>query len=163
MKSIKDLILDKDSKKSISDSIGKLMTPEEIASLLSISPRTVYDYAQKGKIPAIKLLGQWRFKESDIVSWIDNMQNQTFSSSPDQIRAENFDKVNKILLQRLDEAPDTEDGKIVALESISLSDESIPREIIYEVIESMKKNKKIEFKKNYKLGNKKQEVIIKRR
>tara|TARA_B100000676_G_C17761383_1_gene671795 strand:+ start:72 stop:563 length:492 start_codon:yes stop_codon:yes gene_type:complete len=163
MKSIKDLILDKDSKKSISDSIGKLMTPEEIASLLSISPRTVYDYAQKGKIPAIKLLGQWRFKESDIVSWIDNMQNQTFSSSPDQIRAENFDKVNKILLQRLDEAPDTEDGKIVALESISLSDESIPREILYEVIESMKKNKKIEFKKNYKLGNKKQEVIIKRR
>ena len=163
MKSIKDLILDKDSKKSISDSIGKLMTPEEIASLLSISPRTVYDYAQKGKIPAIKLLGQWRFKESDIVSWIDNMQNQTFSSSPDQIRAENFDKVNKILLQRLDEAPDTEDGKIVALESISLSDESIPREIIYEVIESMKKNKKIEFKKNYKLDNKKQEVIIKRR
>ncbi len=163
MKSIKDLILDKDSKKNISDAIGKLMTPEEIASLLSISPRTVYDYAQKGKIPAIKLLGQWRFKESDIVSWIDNMQNQTFSSSPDQIRAENFDKVNKILLQRLDEAPDTEDGKIVALESISLSDESIPREILYEVIESMKKNKKIEFKKNYKLGNKKQEVIIKRR
>jgi len=163
MKSIKELILDKDSKKNISDAIGKLMTPEEIASLLSISPRTVYDYAQKGKIPAIKLLGQWRFKESDIVSWIDNMQNQTFSSSPDQIRAENFDKVNKILLQRLDEAPDTEDGKIVALESISLSDESIPREILYEVIESMKKNKKIEFKKNYKLGNKKQEVIIKRR
>ena len=163
MKSIKDLILDKDSKKNISDAIGKLMTPEEIASLLSISPRTVYDYAQKGKIPAIKLLGQWRFKESDIVSWIDNMQNQTFSSSPDQIRAENFDKVNKILLQRLDEAPDTEDGKIVALESISLSDESIPREILYEVIESMKKNKKIEFKKNYKLDNKKQEVIIKRR
>ena len=163
MKSIKDMILDKDSKKNISDAIGKLMTPEEIASLLSISPRTVYDYAQKGKIPAIKLLGQWRFKESDIVSWIDNMQNQTFSSSPDQIRAENFDKVNKILLQRLDEAPDTEDGKIVALESISLSDESIPREILYEVIESMKKNKKIEFKKNYKLGNKKQEVIIKRR
>ena len=157
------MILDKDSKKNISDAIGKLMTPEEIASLLSISPRTVYDYAQKGKIPAIKLLGQWRFKESDIVSWIDNMQNQTFSSSPDQIRAENFDKVNKILLQRLDEAPDTEDGKIVALESISLSDESIPREILYEVIESMKKNKKIEFKKNYKLGNKKQEVIIKRR
>jgi len=163
MKSIKDMILDKDSKKNISDAIGKLMTPEEIASLLSISPRTVYDYAQKGKIPAIKLLGQWRFKESDIVSWIDNMQNQTFSSSPDQIRAENFDKVNKILLQRLDEAPDTEDGKIVALESISLSDESIPREILYEVIESMKKNKKIEFKKNYKLGNKNQEVIIKRR
>ena len=163
MKSIKELILDKDSKKNISDAIGKLMTPEEIASLLSISPRTVYDYAQKGKIPAIKLLGQWRFKESDIVSWIDNMQNQTFSSSPDQIRAENFDKVSKILLQRLDEAPDTEDGKIVALESISLSDESLPREILYEVIESMKKNKKIEFKKNYKLGNKKQEVIIKRR
>ena len=140
-----------------------LMTPDDVAIFLNISARTVYDYAQKGKIPAIKLLGQWRFKESDIVSWIDNMQNQTFSSSPDQIRAENFDKVNKILLQRLDEAPDTEDGKIVALESISLSDESIPREILYEVIESMKKNKKIEFKKNYKLGNKNQEVIIKRR
>ena len=63
----------------------------------------------------------------------------------------------------MDEAPDSEEGKIVALESISLSDESIPREILYEVIESMKKNKKIEFKKNYKLGNKNQEVIIKRR
>ena len=60
--------------KDIANSIGKLLTPEDIASLLSISPRTVYDYAQKGKIPAIKMLGQWRFKESDIVDWIESMK-----------------------------------------------------------------------------------------
>ena len=49
-----------------------LMTPEDVANYLSISPRTVYDYAQKGKIPAIKIGGQWRFREDDISQWLDN-------------------------------------------------------------------------------------------
>ena len=88
--------------KDIANSIGKLLTPEDIASLLSISPRTVYDYAQKGKIPAIKMLGQWRFKESDIVNWIESMQSsggnnlQTSFTSPDQQYKEEFDDLIRL-------------------------------------------------------------------
>jgi excisionase family DNA binding protein len=52
-----------------------LMTIDEIADYLKVKKRTVYDWVKKGKIPAIKTVGQWRFKREKIDQWLE-AQNQ---------------------------------------------------------------------------------------
>jgi len=52
----------------------ELMTIEEIADYLRVKKRTVYEWLKKGKIPAIKAVGQWRFKKSQIDTWLENQQ-----------------------------------------------------------------------------------------
>lgn len=49
-----------------------LMTLEELAEYLRVKKRTVYDWVKKGKIPAIKTVGQWRFKKEAIDAWLDS-------------------------------------------------------------------------------------------
>lgn len=51
-----------------------LMTIEELAEYLRVKKRTIYDWVKKGKIPAIKAVGQWRFKKDMIDAWL-NRQN----------------------------------------------------------------------------------------
>jgi excisionase family DNA binding protein len=48
-----------------------LMTIDEVAIYLRVKKRTVYDWVKKGKIPAVKTVGQWRFKKEKIDSWLD--------------------------------------------------------------------------------------------
>ena len=50
---------------------NRLMTIEEVANYLRVKKRTVYDWLKKGKIPAIKTVGQWRFKREQIDAWLD--------------------------------------------------------------------------------------------
>jgi PTS system nitrogen regulatory IIA component len=47
------------------------MTVEEVAEYLRVSERTVYEWAQKGEIPAGKLGTTWRFKRNEIERWVD--------------------------------------------------------------------------------------------
>ncbi len=49
-----------------------LMTIEDLAKYLRVKKRTVYDWLKKGKIPAIKTVGQWRFKKERIDAWLDS-------------------------------------------------------------------------------------------
>ena len=48
----------------------EIMTIEEVAEYLRVSERTVYDWAQKGSLPGGKLGTTWRFKRSDIETWV---------------------------------------------------------------------------------------------
>ncbi|MBQ8014152.1 MAG: PTS sugar transporter subunit IIA [Treponema sp.] len=54
-----------------------ILTIEEVAKYLRVSERTVYDWAQKGEIPAGKIGTVWRFKKSEIEKWV----NERLSSS----------------------------------------------------------------------------------
>ncbi len=47
------------------------MTLEEVAQYCRVSERTVIDWVQKGDIPGGKLGTSWRFKRSEVNSWID--------------------------------------------------------------------------------------------
>ena len=49
----------------------EIMTVEEVARYLRVSERTVYDWAQKGEIPAGKLGTTWRFKRVAVQKWVD--------------------------------------------------------------------------------------------
>lgn len=49
-----------------------LMTIEDLASYLRVSRRTIYEWLKSNKIPAFKLIGQWRFKKEKIDAWLEN-------------------------------------------------------------------------------------------
>ena len=55
----------------MTDKEEKLMTVKEVAEYLRLDERTVYRMARKGKIPAYKVAGQWRFKKELIEKWLE--------------------------------------------------------------------------------------------
>ena len=55
---------------------GEILTLEEVAAFLKAGKRTVYRFAQNGEIPAFKLGGTWRFRRSELESWIEANSNQ---------------------------------------------------------------------------------------
>ena len=130
-----------------------LMTPDDVAIFLNISARTVYDYAQKGKIPAIKLGGQWRFREDDITSWLDKKANESSSnfseipSTPDQIMKDKYSDAEEYILSEIDRAISS-DGK-VPIETL-MGHDGIEDNVMKDVINKLKKNKIIEVNKNKK-------------
>lgn len=50
------------------------MTIEEVARYLRVKKRTIYAWLKGGKIPAIKTVGQWRFKKEKIDAWLEGQQ-----------------------------------------------------------------------------------------
>lgn len=58
-------------KNSIEQVGGQLMTIDEVAGYLRVKKRTVYDWVKKGKIPAIKTVGLWRFRRERIDKWLE--------------------------------------------------------------------------------------------
>ncbi len=54
------------------EQFGNLMTIDEVAGYLRVKKRTVYDWVKKGKIPAIKAVGLWRFRRELIDQWLDS-------------------------------------------------------------------------------------------
>ncbi len=73
---------------------NEILTIEEVAVFLRVSERTVYDWAQKGKIPCGRLGSSWRFKRSEIMKWIEKKlgtKNNTLSKESltlDQVLSE---------------------------------------------------------------------------
>lgn len=52
------------------------MTPDQVASYLQISRRSVYNLAQAGQIPAAKVGDQWRFFRPEIDRWLTRLSRQ---------------------------------------------------------------------------------------
>jgi PTS system nitrogen regulatory IIA component len=50
--------------------VQEILTLEEVAKYLRVSDRTVYEWAQKGEIPAGKIGTVWRFRRCDIEQWV---------------------------------------------------------------------------------------------
>jgi excisionase family DNA binding protein len=53
------------------EQFGSLMTIDEVAEYLRVKKRTVYDWVKKGKIPAMKTVGLWRFRKDSIDNWLE--------------------------------------------------------------------------------------------
>jgi excisionase family DNA binding protein len=49
----------------------EILTIEEVASYLRLTPQTIYRWAQEKRIPAVKLGKEWRFRRSIIDEWLD--------------------------------------------------------------------------------------------
>ena len=48
------------------------LTTEEVLDYLQVNLRTVYRLIKAGKIPAVRVGRQWRFKRSDLDAWLDS-------------------------------------------------------------------------------------------
>ena len=79
---------------------SEILTIEEVARYLRVSERTVYEWAQKGEIPAGKIGTVWRFKKDDIESWVDERLASSKTSVPKQhkIVTESFLSPDRIVL-----------------------------------------------------------------
>jgi excisionase family DNA binding protein len=47
------------------------MTVRDVAGYLNVDEKTVYRLVKRGDLPGFKVAGAWRFKRSDLDSWID--------------------------------------------------------------------------------------------
>lgn len=52
------------------DQLESLLTVNEVAKLLRLSPQTLYKMLEQGTIPAVKVGCQWRFERGKIRSWL---------------------------------------------------------------------------------------------
>jgi PTS system nitrogen regulatory IIA component len=75
-----------------------ILTIEEVAKYLRVSERTVYDWAQKGDIPSGKIGTVWRFKKSDIETWVnDRLSGNRMAPQTVSVPVDTIISVNRIL------------------------------------------------------------------
>jgi excisionase family DNA binding protein len=58
------------------------LTTEEVLEYLQVNLRTVYRLIKAGKIPAVRVGRQWRFRKRDIDSWLDSQRTQAEGRAP---------------------------------------------------------------------------------
>ncbi len=50
---------------------NEILTIEDVAAYLRLTPQTIYKWAQEKRIPAAKLGKEWRFRKSILDRWLD--------------------------------------------------------------------------------------------
>ena len=58
------------------------LTTEEILEYLQVNLRTVYRLIKAGKIPAVRVGRQWRFRKRDIDAWLDTQRPSSDRFAP---------------------------------------------------------------------------------
>ena len=61
---------------------SELLTPEEAAAMLRLNRETIYRNLRRGKLPGIKLGGQWRISKSRLESMLAASPLSTNDVSP---------------------------------------------------------------------------------
>jgi len=64
----------------------RLMTARELASILSISPKTIYSYAERNMIPHFKIEANVRFRGRDVAEWLRRHASVTRGSTAHRLR-----------------------------------------------------------------------------
>lgn len=52
----------------------RLLTLSEAANLLQVSTRTLQRMIRSGELPAFKVGGQWRLRETQLRQWVENRE-----------------------------------------------------------------------------------------
>ena len=60
------------------------LTTEEVLEYLQVNLRTVYRLIKAGKIPAVRVGRQWRFRKRDIDAWLDSQRMRSGTRAPVQ-------------------------------------------------------------------------------
>ena len=58
------------------------LTTEEVLAYLQVNLRTVYRLIKAGKIPAVRVGRQWRFRKRDIDAWLDGQHAASGAQAP---------------------------------------------------------------------------------
>ena len=57
--------------------LDDVMTVEEMASYLKVTERHIYKLLSEQKLPAFKVGGTWRFRRTDLNTWINSELGNT--------------------------------------------------------------------------------------
>lgn len=52
----------------------------EAARILRVSQRTLYRMIRQNRMPALKVGGQWRIRESQFTKWVEHKENLSSNS-----------------------------------------------------------------------------------
>ena len=66
-----------------SNAPDEIMTVEEVAAYLKLSPGTIYNKVSRDEIPFLKLGGAVRFRRSEIDSWAEAHRRDSGEPEPD--------------------------------------------------------------------------------
>src|SRR5687767_15636378 len=92
------------------------LTTEEVLEYLQVNLRTVYRLIKAGKIPAVRVGRQWRFRKRDIDSWLDGQRSRSTNGGGASTTQQQ--RVNRLkVLVVDDEASIREDRKSTRLNS----------------------------------------------
>jgi excisionase family DNA binding protein len=58
----------------------RLLTLSEAASLLQVSTRTLQRMIRNGGLPAFKVGGQWRVRETQLRQWVEDRENSAIET-----------------------------------------------------------------------------------
>ena len=82
------------------------LTTDDVLGYLRVNLRTVYRLIKAGKIPAVRVGRQWRFRKSDIDAWLESQRaGRTAAPAPRRVLlAGEDDEVNRSLTGALQAA-----------------------------------------------------------
>jgi len=58
----------------------KLLGVKEVSEILNVKPSTLYQWAELGQMPSVKLNGSLRFDVEDVMHWIESCKKAAESS-----------------------------------------------------------------------------------
>lgn len=64
------------------------LTTEEVLEYLQVNLRTVYRLIKAGKIPAVRVGRQWRFRKRDIDAWLESQRPRNLRPAPGAARSQ---------------------------------------------------------------------------
>jgi excisionase family DNA binding protein len=62
------------------------LTTDEVLEYLQVNLRTVYRLIKAGKIPAVRVGRQWRFRKRDIDAWLESQRPRNVRATPTPAR-----------------------------------------------------------------------------
>jgi excisionase family DNA binding protein len=54
----------------------RFLTVKEVSEIIKVKPSTIYQWAELGQIPCLKLNGLLRFSEDDLMEWIKKCKKE---------------------------------------------------------------------------------------
>jgi PTS system nitrogen regulatory IIA component len=94
-----------------------ILTLDEVAKYLKISERTVYEWAQKGEIPAGKIGTAWRFRKSELEQWVnERIPANNLLKAGEDVRPETIFSPDRIIFLSY---PSKRDALLALVENIS--------------------------------------------
>jgi PTS system nitrogen regulatory IIA component len=110
-----------------------ILTIEEVAKYLRVSERTVYEWAQRGELPAGKIGTVWRFRKCDIEAWVnDRISANRSVPGPEQVHVESIISPDRVLFLDL---PSKKEALIALADNVSRAPQVKNRqELIAEIL-----------------------------
>src|SRR6266550_2347835 len=82
------------------------LTTEEVLEYLQVNLRTVYRLIKAGKIPAVRVGRQWRFRKRDIDAWLDTQRPRVLVVDDEASIRDLLAKTLALAEYEVDTAPD---------------------------------------------------------